>query len=59
MGVGCRFLQGVFLTKDHMQVFCIAGGWILYHLSHQGSPRILEWASISYSKLPSIHTLNL
>ena len=23
--------------------------WILYHLSHQGSPRILEWVAYSFS----------
>jgi len=22
--------------------------WILYHLSHQGSPRILEWVAYSF-----------
>ena len=24
--------------------------WILYHLSHQGSPRILEWVAYSFSR---------
>ena len=24
--------------------------WILYHLSHQGSPRILEWMAYSFSR---------
>ena len=24
--------------------------WILYHLSHQGSPRILEWAAYPFSR---------
>ena len=25
-------------------------GWILYHLSHQGSPKILEWVAYPFSK---------
>ena len=24
--------------------------WILYHLSHQGSPRILEWIAYPFSR---------
>ena len=26
------------------------GRWILYHLSHQGSPRILEWVAYPFSR---------
>jgi len=47
-GVGCHaLLQGIFLTQ----------GWspglphwrhILYHLSHQGSPRRLEWVAYPF-----------
>ena len=49
-GVDCHaFLQGIFLTQ----------GWnpglphcrqILYRLSHQGSPRILEWIAYPFSR---------
>ena len=28
-------------------------GWILYHRSHQGSPRILEWVAYPFSSGPS------
>ena len=39
-GVGCHFLlQGISVTQDQAPVSCI-GRWILYHLSHQGSPTI-------------------
>ena len=40
----CSLLQGTFLTQgsnpgfDHCK-------WVLYHLSHQGCPRILEWVA--------------
>ena len=37
-GVGCHSLfQGIFPTQGSNLVFCI-GRWILWHLSHQGSP---------------------
>ena len=49
-GVGCQaLLQGIFLTQGlnpglpHCRL-------ILYHLSHQGSPRILEWAAHPFSR---------
>ena len=49
-GVGCRvLLQGIFPTQgsnpglQHCR-------WILCHLSHQGSPRILEWAAYPCSR---------
>ena len=48
--VGCHFLlQGLFPTQGsnpglpHFRR-------ILYHLSHQGSPRILEWLAYPFSK---------
>ena len=47
-GVGCHaLLQGIFPTQvlnpglPHCR-------WILYCLSHQGNPRILEWVSLSF-----------
>ena len=55
-GVGSRsLLQGIFPTQgmnpDHWQ--CRG---ILYHLSHQGSPRILEWVKVKV-KVKSCPTL--
>ena len=60
-GVGCHaLLQGIFPTQGsnpglphHRQ--------ILYHLSHQGSPRILEWVtyhSSGYLSDPGIYMLS-
>ena len=42
-------LQGIFPTQgsNPSLLHC---GHILYHLSHQGSPRILEWVAISFSR---------
>ena len=48
-GVGSHFLlQGIFLTQgsNPSLLHC---RWILYHLSHQGSPRILEWVAYPFS----------
>ena len=50
-GEGCchELLQGIFpaqgsnLGLPHCR-------WILYHLSHQGSPRILEWIADPFSR---------
>ena len=49
-GVGCHaFLQEIFPTKgsnsDHPHC-----RHILYHQSHQGSPRILEWVVFPFSR---------
>ena len=49
-GVGCRaLLQGIFPTQR-----LIPGlphcRQILYHLSHQGNPRILEWVACPFSR---------
>ena len=39
-GVGCRFLlQGIFLTQESNPRL-LFGRQILYHLSHQGSPKV-------------------
>ena len=46
-GVGSlSLLQGIFPTQGSNPglLHC---RWILYQLSHQGSPRILEWVSLS------------
>ena len=48
--VGCHaFLQGIFPTQGLNQVnpHCRS---ILYHLSHQGSSRILEWSTYPFSR---------
>jgi len=42
--VGVAILQGIFPTRDRTLVSCI-----LYQLSHQGSPRILEWVAYPFS----------
>ena len=47
-GVGCHaLLQGIFPTQESNpgHLHC---RWILYQLSHQGSPRILEWVAYPY-----------
>ena len=49
-GVGCYFLlQRIFPTQGSNPGSHTAGGWILYHLSHQGSPRILQWVAYPFS----------
>ena len=49
-GVGCHVhFQGTFSTQASNPglLHC---GWILYHLSHQGSPGILELVAYPFSK---------
>ena len=49
-GVGCHtLLQGIFLTEGLNPGF-LHCRQILYHLSHQGSPRILEWVAMPSSR---------
>ena len=46
--VGCHaLLQGIFPTKG-LTLGLPHFSWILYHLSHQGSPRILEWVAYPF-----------
>ena len=48
-GVGCRaFLQGIFPTQGSNPGLSHYGQ-TLYQLSHQGSPRILEWVAYPFS----------
>ena len=48
-GVGCHArLQGIFLTQG-LNPGLLHCSRILYHLSHQGSPRILEWVAYPFS----------
>ena len=49
-GVGCHaLLQGIFPTQGS-NPDPLHGRWILYHLSHQESPRILEWVVHPFSR---------
>ena len=48
--MGCHaLLQGIFLTQGS-NPSPPRGRQILYHLSHEGSPRILEWVAYPFSK---------
>ena len=49
---GLSLLQGIFPTHQ-TQVSRIVGGLILHQLSHQGSPRILEWVTYPFSSRSS------
>ena len=42
-------LQGIFAAQGSNQGLQHCK-WILYQLSHQGSPRILEWAAVPFSR---------
>ena len=47
-GVGsCSFLQGIFSTQG-LNPGLLHCRWILYQLSHQGSPRKLEWVAYPF-----------
>ena len=49
-GVRCHaLLQGIFPTQGSNPSLPHCGQ-ILYHLSHQGSPRILEWVAYPFSR---------
>ena len=52
-GVGCHaLLQGIFPIQGSNPGF-LHCRQILYHLSHQGSPRIQEWAAYPFSRASS------
>ena len=52
-GVGSlSLLQGIFPTQGSNPDF-LHCKQILYHLSHQGSPRILEWVAYPFSRVSS------
>ena len=52
-GVGSpSLLQGIFLTQGSNPRLWHCR-WILYQLSHQGSPRILEWVAYPFSSRSS------
>ena len=49
-GVGCHaLLQRIFPTQG-LNLGLPHCKWIVYCLSHQGSPRILEWVAYSFSR---------
>ena len=53
-GVGCHaFLQGIFPSQWSNPGLLHFRG-VLYHLSYQGSPRILEWVAYSFSRESSL-----
>ena len=52
-GVGCHaLLQGIFPTQGSSPGLS-HWRWILYDLSHQGSPTILEWVAYPFSRRSS------
>ena len=55
IGVGCHvLLQGIFPTQGSKPGLPHCR-WTLYHLSHKGSPRIMEWIAYPFSSdLPCI-----
>ena len=49
-GMGCHaLLQGIFPIQGSSPGLPHCR-WIFYHLSHQGSPRILEWVAYPFSR---------
>ena len=52
-GEGCHsLLQGIFPTQGSNSGLPHCK-WILYHLSHQGSPQTPEWVAYPFSRGPS------
>ena len=51
--VGCHaLLQGMFPTQG-LNPGLSHCRWILYHLNHEGSPKILEWVAYTFSRRTS------
>jgi len=50
---GVALLQGIFPTQGSNPGLPHCR-WILYHLSHQRSPRILEWVAYPFSRETSL-----
>ena len=49
-GVGCHaFFQGIFPTEI-LNPGLPRCTWFLYHFSHQGSPRVLEWVAYPFAR---------
>ena len=52
-GMGCHvLLQGIFQSQG-LNPGLLHCRWILYCLSHQGSPGLLEWAAYPFSRVSS------
>ena len=50
-GVGCHaLLQGLFPTQGSNPGLPHCRWWVLYRLSHQRNPRILEWVTYPFSR---------
>ena len=49
-GVGCRFLLQGFFPTQGSNPSLLHCRQILYHLSHQGRPRILEWVAYPFAR---------
>ena len=49
-GVGCHALLQGFFPTQRSNLGLPHCRWILYYLSHQGSPRILEWVAYPFSR---------
>ena len=53
IGVGCHaFLQEIFPTQG-FNPGLLHCKWVLYHLIHQGNPRILDWIPDPFSRVSS------
>ena len=57
-GVVCHALLHRILPNQGSNPGLLHGRWILYHLSHKGHPRILEWVAYPFSR-GSSHPRNL
>ena len=49
-GVGCHALLQRIIPTQGLKPGLPHCRWILYHLSHQESPRILEWVTYPFSR---------
>ena len=53
IGVGCHSLLQEIFPAQGLNPGLLHCRWILYHLSQQGSPRILEWVAHPFSRQTS------
>ena len=57
-GVGCHTLLQRIFTTEGLNPGLRSCRWVLYCLSHQGSPRILEWIAHHFSSVSSDPEVN-
>ena len=57
-GVDCHFLLQVIFLTQASNPGLLHCRQILYHMSYQGSPRILGWVAYPFSRKTSWHELN-